>query len=55
MRLDLLSFGEPKEITDGFYLVDEAENRQPGFHAAFMPALPDNPNRHLDNEIVRKA
>ncbi len=30
---------EPGEIPDGFYLVDDAENRQPGFHSAIIDAV----------------
>ncbi len=30
---------EPGEIPDGFYLVDDAENRQPGFHEAIIDAV----------------
>jgi len=51
---------EPGEIPDGFYLVDDAENRQPGFQMAIIDAVskvthiaaPDAKGRIIDEPLL---
>lgn len=54
---------EPGEIPDGFYLVDDAENRQPGFHAAIIEAVakvthiaePDAQGRIIEEPVLSRG
>ncbi len=54
---------EPGEVPDGFYLVDDAENRQPGFQAAIIEAVakvthiaePDAQGRLIEEPVLSRG